>query len=145
LIVLKNFAAALLAALLIPTPGARADSYDALKAEIAAREAKAAAREAAWQEKQRAESVVRKAEAAKYMAECQGQKPYPTLGMTRQEAADSRWGKPWDGIERITAAGTSHQWIYRGYATNEDCSHTFGDQKQRYLFFQNDRLIAIER
>lgn len=140
---LKNFAAGLLAALLIHSaPGARADSLAALDAEIAAREAK----ERVWQEKQRTEAVEHNKRAAKYLAECKAQKPYPTLGMTRQQAAESRWGKPWDEIERITQAGTSHQWIYRGYATEEDCSHTpLGDQKQRYLFFQNERLTAIER
>lgn len=138
---LKNFAAALLAALLIPTPGARADSYDALKAEIAAREAKDAARK----ERRRVEGIEQDKRAAKYLAECQEQKPYPALGMTRHEAAASRWGRPYDEIERVTAAGTSHQWIYQGYATKEDCSHTLGDQKQRYLFFQNERLTAIQR
>jgi hypothetical protein len=140
--VLKNFAAALLAALLIPAAGAWADSYDELKAELAARDAK----EVAWQKQQRAEAVEQNKRAAKYLAECRAQKPYPTLGMTRQQAAESRWGKPWDEIERITEAGTSHQWIYRGYATEDDCSHTpLGDQKQRYLFFQNERLTAIQR
>ena len=115
------------------------DNLAAIKADIARHEAEAKQ----WEEKRRAEAKEWDEKVKKRIEECQ-KLPAPTLGMTREEVAASRWGRPWDEIETITVAGTTHQWVYKGYLTHNECSHTMGDNKLRFLFFRDGRLVAIE-
>ncbi|MEN8424045.1 hypothetical protein ABFO63_10370 [Acinetobacter junii] len=59
--------------------------------------------------------------------------PSPKIGMTTNQARDSKWGDP-DKINKTTTAkGMNEQWVYRR-------SH----QGSKYLYFENGILTAIQ-
>ena len=72
-------------------------------------------------------------------------KDIPRIGMTQSEAANSRWGRPWDINETITSLGNHEQWVYRGYLPEDECGSRDNSSKFRFLYFENGRLVAIQR
>ena len=75
---------------------------------------------------------------------CQG-KPSAKIGMTQQEVLASKWGYPWAWHTTETAALERVQWVYEnGPACKEDGSaNKFGNPG--YLYFEDGRLVAIQR
>lgn len=61
--------------------------------------------------------------------ETQTIKKEPQIGMTRDEAIDSTWGKPSDINKTTTKYGTHEQWVYGG---------------NRYLYFEGNKLTTIQ-
>lgn len=61
--------------------------------------------------------------------EIQTIKKEPKIGMTKDEAIDSTWGKPSDINKTTTKYGTHEQWVYSG---------------NRYLYFEGDELTTIQ-
>ncbi len=56
-------------------------------------------------------------------------KPLPTIGMTKEEILNSRWGQPTDVNKTTTANSITEQWVYPGY---------------KYLYFEDGVLTAIQ-
>jgi hypothetical protein len=89
--------------------------------------------------------------AAEYMARavaaCQ-RRPSVSIGMTQQEISASKWGER--GVSRVntteTAGHTREQWVYdRGPECNEDDTPGVGAGRSGYLYFDDGRLVAIQR
>ncbi|WP_062231516.1 hypothetical protein [Fictibacillus sp. FJAT-27399] len=56
-------------------------------------------------------------------------KPLPTIGMTKKEVLNSKWGQPTDVNKTTTANSVTEQWVYPGY---------------KYLYFEDGVLTAIQ-
>jgi hypothetical protein len=60
---------------------------------------------------------------------------HPKIGMTRLDAY-LEWCRAWDFNTTETAAGIREQWVYKDRG---------GDILRGYLYFENGRLVAIQR
>lgn len=87
-------------------------------------QAEAAVRRTAEEAAKRAEEAAARADRERWL-----RKPDVRIGMSQQQVLASRWGAPVDIRRSITASHTREQWIY---------------SQQRYLYFDNGRLDAIQ-
>ena len=62
-------------------------------------------------------------------SEEQAKKPLPTIGMTKDEVLESKWGKPFNINTTTTKYGVSEQWIYLD---------------NKYLYFDDGVLTGIQ-
>jgi hypothetical protein len=77
-------------------------------------------------------------------AECR-RRPSVTIGMTEGEAYYSKWGMSQHINTTETAAGKREQWVrYTGPLCEEDGTVAHGGHNS-YLYFENGRLVAIQR
>jgi hypothetical protein len=81
---------------------------------------------------------------AKMIENCKTQ-PQPAIGMTRQQALSSSWGKPDSFSETVTADGTTQRWYYNNLFDWTACEYIGFYGHSYVLVFRNDRLVAIER
>jgi hypothetical protein len=56
-------------------------------------------------------------------------KPLPTIGMTKEEVRNSRWGEPEEINKTTTANIVYEQWVYPNY---------------KYLYFEDGILTTIQ-
>lgn len=62
-------------------------------------------------------------------SEEQAKKPLPTIGMTKDEVLESKWGKPFNINTTTTKYGVSEQWVYLD---------------NKYLYFDDGVLTGIQ-
>ncbi|WP_138755770.1 tetratricopeptide repeat protein [Paenibacillus sinopodophylli] len=58
------------------------------------------------------------------------EKPFPAIGMTKQEVKNSKWGTPKDINKTITKYGTNEQWVY---------------SLSEYIYFEDGIVTAIQQ
>jgi hypothetical protein len=81
------------------------------------------------------------------LADCQ-RRPSIAIGMTEPEVLASKWGQLLVGRVNTTetAGHTREQWVYdAGPECNEDGTPGMGAGRRGYLYFDNGRLVAIQR
>jgi hypothetical protein len=77
---------------------------------------------------------------AHWAALCESAPPI-AIGMTEQEVPASKWGKPNSVNTTETANRERSQWVYE---TGPFC-HEGGKSRRSYLYFDNGRLVAIQK
>jgi hypothetical protein len=75
---------------------------------------------------------------------CQNKQP-ARIGMTEDDVLKSQWGQPWSHNTTETAAGTREQSVYENgpHCTADGLPNPYGNLG--YLYFDNGRLVAIQR
>ena len=78
--------------------------------------------------------------AAYWAALCESAPPI-AIGMTEREVPSSKWGKPNSVNTTETANVVRAQWVYE----SGPICHEGGKSRRSYLYFENGRVVAIQR